>query len=124
MRLRYDPHADALYVRFDESRITESEEMKAGIIFDFNATNEIVGIEVLDLRRRHAKPQAAQGSGGLKIWLDIEADYLEVIFGEREGFFRHTEDDRVMVKQDSHGTIIGFSVLSFASLPAPLQVTF
>ena len=52
MRLHYDEKVDALYLRLDDSTIVESEEVKPGIVLDLNAAREVVGIEVLDLKRR------------------------------------------------------------------------
>jgi uncharacterized protein YuzE len=52
MRMQYDEKVDALYLRLDDSEIVESEEVKPGIILDFNAENQVVGIEVLGLKRR------------------------------------------------------------------------
>lgn len=52
MRMRYDEKADALYLRLDESKVVDSEEVQPGIVLDFNADKQVVGIEVLDLRRR------------------------------------------------------------------------
>jgi hypothetical protein len=59
----------------------------------------------------------------LKIWYDREGDYLEVIFDQREGFFRETANDQVMEKVDAQGRILGFSVLKVSTLTkAPLEV--
>ena len=59
----------------------------------------------------------------LKIWFDREADYLEVLFDQREGFFRETTNDQVMEKVDSEGNILGFSVLRVSALTkAPLEL--
>ena len=52
MRMRYDEKADALYLRLDDSKIIESEEVQPGIVLDFNAEKQVVGIEVLDVKRR------------------------------------------------------------------------
>ncbi len=52
MRIRYDGKVDALYLRLDDSKIVESEEVKPRIVLDFNAKKQVVGIEVLDLKRR------------------------------------------------------------------------
>lgn len=52
MRLRVDKENDALYFRLDESAIVGSEEVQPGIILDFNADNQVVGIEILDLAAR------------------------------------------------------------------------
>jgi uncharacterized protein YuzE len=60
----------------------------------------------------------------LAVWYDPEGDYLEVIFEQNEGFFRETEDDRVMEKVDAQGNVLGFSILSVSSLKgkAPLEL--
>jgi len=52
----------------------------------------------------------------IKIWYDKEADYLEVLFENREGYFRETENDQVMEKVDSEGGVLGFSVLKVSTL--------
>jgi uncharacterized protein YuzE len=52
MKMRYDEQVDALYLSLDESDVVESEEVKPGIILDFDAAGEVVGIEVLDVQRR------------------------------------------------------------------------
>jgi uncharacterized protein YuzE len=52
MRLHYDEQADALYLRLDDSKIEESQEVQPGIVLDFNAQKEVVAIEVLRLKER------------------------------------------------------------------------
>jgi uncharacterized protein YuzE len=52
LRIRYDEKVDALYLRLDDSKIVESDEVQPGIVLDFNAENQVVGIEVLDFKRR------------------------------------------------------------------------
>lgn len=52
MRLKVDKTSDALYLRLDESAIVESEEVKPGVILDFNAQDKVVGIEILNLSSR------------------------------------------------------------------------
>ena len=59
----------------------------------------------------------------VKLWYDPEGDYLEVVFDQKEGYFRETENDQVMEKVDKEGNILGFSVLKVSSLRAkPLEV--
>ena len=48
MQATYDPDADALYLRLAEAGIVESEEVRPGIVFDFDAQGRVVGIEILD----------------------------------------------------------------------------
>lgn len=52
MRVQFDEKADAIYLRFDESEVVESEEVHPGIILDFNNQNEVVGVEVLRVKNR------------------------------------------------------------------------
>ncbi len=52
MRLRLDYKNDALYFRLDESAIVESEEVEPGVILDYDANNNVVGIEILGLSKR------------------------------------------------------------------------
>lgn len=52
MRLHVDKQADALYLRLDDSKIVESEEVAPGVVLDYNERNEVVGIEMLHLSKR------------------------------------------------------------------------
>jgi uncharacterized protein YuzE len=52
MRVHFDEKADAVYLRFDDSQIVESEEVHPGIILDFNERDEVVGIEILHVKNR------------------------------------------------------------------------
>ena len=52
MKLHIDQEADALYLRLDDSKIIESEEVSPGVVLDFNEDNQVVGIELQHLSRR------------------------------------------------------------------------
>jgi uncharacterized protein YuzE len=52
MKLTIDRKADALYLDLDESAVLESEEISPGVIFDYNASGKVVGIEMLYLSKR------------------------------------------------------------------------
>ena len=52
MKVHYDEKVDALYVRLDDSKIIESEEVKEDTILDYNSNNQVVGIEVLNAGKR------------------------------------------------------------------------
>ncbi len=52
MKLKVDQKADALYLRLDNSKIVESEEVSPEVVCDFNAANEVVGVEILNLSKR------------------------------------------------------------------------
>ncbi|MBZ0179999.1 MAG: DUF2283 domain-containing protein [Melioribacteraceae bacterium] len=52
MKLYYDEKVDALYLRLDESHIVDSEEIKEGIVLDYNQEEQVVGIEILEISKR------------------------------------------------------------------------
>jgi len=52
MKVHFDEKADAIYLRLDESSIVDSEEVRPGIILDFNGQDEVVGIEILRVKQR------------------------------------------------------------------------
>jgi uncharacterized protein YuzE len=54
MRLKVDKESDALYLRLDEAAVVESEEVQPGIVLDYDAANNVVGVEILNLSKRVA----------------------------------------------------------------------
>jgi len=48
MKINYDPEADALYIKFSEANVEESDEIAAGMIVDYDNKGNPVGIEILD----------------------------------------------------------------------------
>ena len=52
MKVLFDQDSDAVYFKLDDSVITDSEEVKPGLILDFNEQNQVVGIEILRVRDR------------------------------------------------------------------------
>jgi uncharacterized protein YuzE len=48
--VKYDPEANAAYIRFSPERVEESEEVAPGIVLDYDGKGRIVGMEVLDAR--------------------------------------------------------------------------
>ena len=52
MKLKMDLKNDALYFRLDEAAIVESEEIKPGVILDYDVNDNVVGIEILGLSKR------------------------------------------------------------------------
>jgi uncharacterized protein YuzE len=52
MTLKVDRESDALYLRLDESKIVDSEEVTPGVVLDFNEHDEVVGVEILRLSKR------------------------------------------------------------------------
>ncbi len=52
MRIKVDKESDALYFRLDESRIIESEEVRPGVILDYDENERVVGVEFLGISAR------------------------------------------------------------------------
>ena len=52
MKVHFDQKSDAIYFRLDDSAIIESEEMSPGVILDFNGKNQVVGFEILNVKKR------------------------------------------------------------------------
>jgi uncharacterized protein YuzE len=52
----------------------------------------------------------------IKVWYDKEGDYLEVLFENKAGYFKETENDAIMEKIDNEGNVIGFSILKVSAL--------
>ena len=49
--LRYDPDADALYVRVSSRHAWESLEINQNLNIDLDRNGKVVGVELLDVRR-------------------------------------------------------------------------
>ncbi|MEA5521971.1 DUF2283 domain-containing protein [Limnoraphis robusta] len=54
----------------------------------------------------------------VKIWYDKEGDFLEVIFSDKPGYMRETDNDAIMERVDQDGNLLGFSVLAVSRLSA------
>ena len=62
MEIRYDPEADAMYIKFREGEYEISEEIREGIIIDFDKDNEIIGMEILDAKEKLTPSSVAEMS--------------------------------------------------------------
>ena len=60
MKLHVDQDAGALHLRLDDSEIVDSEEVAPGVMLDYNASNEVVGVEVLHLSKRSRRLNLAE----------------------------------------------------------------
>jgi len=52
MKIIVDKETDTLYFRLDEKKIVESEEVRSGVILDFDENESIVGVEFLNISTR------------------------------------------------------------------------
>ncbi|MBI4654376.1 MAG: DUF2283 domain-containing protein [Nitrospirae bacterium] len=52
MKIEYSKEADAIYVYFKEEYVAKSKEIEDGVVIDFDAKGQLIGIEVLDVSQR------------------------------------------------------------------------
>lgn len=52
MNVTYDPRTDTLSIVLRPDPVAESDEDKPGVILDYDAAGQLVGIEILDASRR------------------------------------------------------------------------
>lgn len=60
MKVTYDSEVDVLRILFSDAPIEESDEEKPGMILDYDAQGNIVGMEVLDASKRIQNPSAME----------------------------------------------------------------
>lgn len=52
MKIDFDPEVDAAYLQLDDAKIVDSEEVLPGVVFDFDESGSIVGVELLALKQK------------------------------------------------------------------------
>lgn len=59
MKVKLDKNGDALYFRLRDSTIVESEEVRPGVILDFDENDRVVGVEFLQVSKQASKEDLA-----------------------------------------------------------------
>ena len=60
MKVKYDKETDILYIRLSDIAVDESDEDKDGIILDYSANGQLVGIEVLNASKTTIEPSKVE----------------------------------------------------------------
>jgi uncharacterized protein YuzE len=58
MKVTYDPEVDVLRIVFRDAPVEESDEDKPGVILDFDAGGEVIGVEILNASTRTDNPRS------------------------------------------------------------------
>ncbi len=53
MKIRYDPQADAIYIRITDASISKTKKVDDNTLMDFDASGNLVGIELLFVKERN-----------------------------------------------------------------------
>lgn len=77
MKLTIDPEADALYLRLNDAQIVDSEQVVSGVVLDYDAQDNVVGVEMLHLSKRGNPVEIEK-----LVFETIRSHQPEVVLGE------------------------------------------
>ena len=60
MKVTYDTDSDTLRIILTDTTIDESDEDKPGVILDYDAAGNVVGMEILDASQRMEIPESVE----------------------------------------------------------------
>jgi len=60
MKADYDRKVDVLTVVFSDAPVEESDEVRPGVILDYDAAGNVVGMEILDASKRVENPASME----------------------------------------------------------------
>nr|MDO8045351.1 DUF2283 domain-containing protein [Candidatus Baldrarchaeota archaeon] len=52
MVMSYGHVADALYIKFSDGEVADSEEISEGVIIDYDQNGRVIGVEILNFSKR------------------------------------------------------------------------
>ena len=58
MKIIYDSETDTLTLLFRDEPVAESDELRQGLIVDYNGDGKIISVEVLNASENIAEPQS------------------------------------------------------------------
>lgn len=56
MKLEFDPEADAVYLEITPADVERSEQIKPGVVIDYDIDGNVVGVEVLYVSKKAHAP--------------------------------------------------------------------
>lgn len=64
MKVNYGPETDVLRIVLSSAPVEESDEERSGVILDYDAGGNVVGLEILVASRRVKNPRAMEDAIG------------------------------------------------------------
>ena len=53
MKIRYDPEADAMYIKLRDDNVDHTQEIDGNTIIDYNKSNQVIGVEILFVKEKN-----------------------------------------------------------------------
>ena len=115
MKLIVDKEGDALTLRLDDSQVLESKEVEQGIVLAYNASKEVVGVEMLRLSERSSPLDLSdmefQAADGREIKHSLDDEWL----GDEEPTLAvHTRKNLFLAASSLLGRILVATILFVA----------
>lgn len=60
MKVTYDQEADAMYIRFRDLPVHRTSQVQPGVILDYAADGELIGLEILWASQRMEQPRVVE----------------------------------------------------------------
>jgi len=68
MKFHYDKEVDALSIRFNAKRYAESDEVREGVVFDYDKKGAIISIEILNASKVLSPKPKLTNKAGYGAW--------------------------------------------------------
>ena len=60
MKVKYDRGVDILYIRLTDEAIDESDEVRTGLVIDYDVAGTVVGFEIMNASKKMARPASVE----------------------------------------------------------------
>jgi uncharacterized protein YuzE len=57
VKISYDPKADALYIKFQETNVSRTRRVEEGMLVDMDENGRLYGIEIIGMKGRIPIPE-------------------------------------------------------------------
>jgi uncharacterized protein YuzE len=106
MRIDVDKEANALYLRLDDLKIIESEEVYPGVVLDFDENDRVIGIEMCYL-----PIQSYSFTEDIHLNYFQQEDVLHLTITKESEFFNVELVPNITVELSEQGEAIGIEFL-------------